>query len=149
MLVKAQRSAFFYANRSVVVEGEFCHVWSDILFVYFKFAIAILRTVTTVWHQLNEGSLGGDTCEPVGMVPFRALKSSQNQSACSAAVFMAQPCGPPVHSLVSLPVWKPHSQVPHAFVSTFLCILEYRPHMHKKLTFLSVSSNSFWSGRSG
>lgn len=45
MLVKAQHSVFFYANRSVIVEGEFCHL---IFLSVFKSAIAILWTVTTV-----------------------------------------------------------------------------------------------------
>lgn len=51
--------------------------------------------------------------EPVRMVSFRAFSGRQNQSSPhSAVVFMAQPRGPSVHSLVFLPVWKLCSQVP-------------------------------------
>lgn len=106
MLVKAQHSVFFYANRSVIVEGEFCHL---IFLSVFKSAIAILWTVTTVWHQLNKGSLGGDEASGDG-----APDPNQNQGAGPAVVPMAQPWGPPICSLVLLPLWKLHSRVPCA-----------------------------------
>lgn len=94
------------------------------------------------------GLTGRGQGEPL-VVPFRASNSSWNQSACSAAaVFMAQPCGPPLRSLVLLPVWKMHSQVPHTLWVLSCVFWDTEPHIHKNITFPAAESNRFWSGRS-